>query len=88
MLIFQIWVKQSGNPGPLIFGQAWVRIQKPVVTYDIVSYNRKAVCLNLFAALPNVFLIIKILPLLFNIANVIFEVEMQYLGAITIKTGF
>jgi hypothetical protein len=35
------------------------RTQKPAVTYDIVSYYyRKAVCPNLFAALPNVFLII------------------------------
>jgi hypothetical protein len=30
----------------------WVRIQKP---YDIVSYDRKAVCPYLFATLPNVF---------------------------------
>jgi hypothetical protein len=32
-----------------------VGIQKPVLTYDIVSYYRKAVCPNLFAALPNIF---------------------------------
>jgi hypothetical protein len=32
-----------------------VRIQKPVVTYDVVSCYRKLVCLNLFAVLPNVF---------------------------------
>jgi hypothetical protein len=30
-----------------------VRIQKSVVTYDMVSYYRKGVCPNLFAALPN-----------------------------------
>jgi hypothetical protein len=34
----------------------WVRIQKPVVTYDIVSYYRKAVRPNLFAALPIIFI--------------------------------
>jgi hypothetical protein len=33
----------------------WVRIQKPLVTYDIVSYNTKTACPNLFAAFPNVF---------------------------------
>jgi hypothetical protein len=38
----------------------------------------------LFAALPNVF-INKTLPFLFNIAHVILEVEMQYLGAKTIQ---
>jgi hypothetical protein len=32
-----------------------VRIQKPVVTYDMVSYYTKAACPDLFAALPNVF---------------------------------
>jgi hypothetical protein len=31
------------------------RIKKPVVAYDIVSYYKKAVCPNLFAALPNIF---------------------------------
>jgi hypothetical protein len=30
-----------------------VRIQKPVVIYDIVGYYRKAVCTDLFATLPN-----------------------------------
>jgi hypothetical protein len=34
---------------------ARVRIQNPVVTYKIVRYDRKAVCSNLFAALPKVF---------------------------------
>jgi hypothetical protein len=34
-----------------------VRIKKPVVTYDIVSYCRKAACPNLFAALPNIFIV-------------------------------
>jgi hypothetical protein len=29
--------------------------QKPVVTYDTVSYYRKAVCSDLFTTLPNVF---------------------------------
>jgi hypothetical protein len=33
----------------------WVRIQKPVVTYDKVSYDRKAAGPDLFATLPNVF---------------------------------
>jgi hypothetical protein len=32
-----------------------VGIKKPLVTYDIVSYYRKAVCPNLFAALPDFF---------------------------------
>jgi hypothetical protein len=32
--------------------QLWLRIQKPAVTYDIVSYDTKAVCPDLFAALP------------------------------------
>jgi hypothetical protein len=27
----------------------WVRIQKPVATYDLVRYDRKAACPNLFA---------------------------------------
>jgi hypothetical protein len=34
-----------------------VRIKKPAVTYDIVSYYIKAVCPNLFAALTNIFII-------------------------------
>jgi hypothetical protein len=32
-----------------------VRIQKPVVTYDKVTCDKKAVCSDLFATLPNVF---------------------------------
>jgi hypothetical protein len=32
-----------------------VRIQKPVVTYNVVTCDKKAVCPDLFAALPNVF---------------------------------
>jgi hypothetical protein len=68
-----------------MYGQAKrVRIQKPVVTYDTVSYYIIAVCLNLFAALPNVF-ILKILPFLLNFADVIFEVKMKYFKAKTIK---
>jgi hypothetical protein len=39
----------ENKPSGLVF--------KPVVTYDIVSYNRKAVCPNLFAALSNAFII-------------------------------
>jgi hypothetical protein len=38
---------------------------------------------NLFAALPNVFFYLNLLFLL-NVADVIFEVEMQYLRAKTI----
>jgi hypothetical protein len=38
----------------LIWNQQ-VRIQKPVVTYDVVTYDKKAVCPDLFAMLPNVF---------------------------------
>jgi hypothetical protein len=38
-------------------------------------------CLNLFAALPNVILIITFLPFLLNTADVIFYVEMQHLRA-------
>jgi hypothetical protein len=37
------------------FLQRWVRIQKPVVTYDIVTCDKKAVFTDLFATLPNVF---------------------------------
>jgi hypothetical protein len=33
----------------------WIHIQKPVVTYDIVSFDRKTMCPDLFATLPNVF---------------------------------
>jgi hypothetical protein len=49
-----------------------------------VSYHRRALCLSLFAALPNVSSVL-ILLILFNIADVIFEVERQYLRAKTIK---
>jgi hypothetical protein len=35
------------------FFKAGPALKKLVVTYDIVSYNRKVVCPNLFAALPN-----------------------------------
>jgi hypothetical protein len=35
--------------------QTWVRIQKPVVTYDIVTFDIKAVCPDLFATLPYFF---------------------------------
>jgi hypothetical protein len=61
-----------------------VRIQKPVVTYNVVSCYRKAVCPNLFAVLPNVF-INEISSLVLNIAYVIFEVEIQYMREKTIK---
>jgi hypothetical protein len=37
------------------FSKTWVRIQKPVVTYYVVSYYRKAVSQDLLATLPNVF---------------------------------
>jgi hypothetical protein len=37
----------KGKQGPYL--------KKPVVTYDIVSYDRKAVCPDLFATLANVF---------------------------------
>jgi hypothetical protein len=61
-----------------------VRIQKPVVTYDSVSYDRKAVCPNLCAELPYIF-IFKILPFLLNFADGLFGVKLQYLRAKTIK---
>jgi hypothetical protein len=32
-----------------------VRIQKPVVTYNIVTNDKRAVCPDLFATLPNGF---------------------------------
>jgi hypothetical protein len=38
-----------------LLGHCWVRIQKPVVTYDVVTCDKKAVCPDLFATLPNVF---------------------------------
>jgi hypothetical protein len=41
----------------------------------------------LFAALPNVFIIL-ISPFLLDIADVICDVEMQYLRAKPIKSGF
>jgi hypothetical protein len=47
-----------------------VRIQKPVETYDMESYNRKAVCPNSLTALLNIFFL-KILPFLLNIADII-----------------
>jgi hypothetical protein len=43
-------------PSKLVFcNRTWVRIQKPVVTYDIVTCDKKAVCPDLFATLTNVF---------------------------------
>jgi hypothetical protein len=45
---------------------------------------RKAVCPNLFAALPNVFFF-KILPFLLHFADSLFGVKLQYLRAKTIK---
>jgi hypothetical protein len=52
---------------------ARVRIQKPLATNYVVSYYKKAVCPNLFAALPNIFCHINLL----DIADVVFEVEIQ-----------
>jgi hypothetical protein len=66
---------------------SWVRIQKPVVTYGIVSYDRKAVRPNLCAALPNIF-IFEILPFLLNLSGGLFGVKLQYLRANTIKKLF
>jgi hypothetical protein len=65
----------------------WVRIQKPVVTYDVVSYYRKAVCSNLFAALPNIFYHLNF-TILLSIADVMFEVEIKYLRSKTIERLF
>jgi hypothetical protein len=42
----------------------------------LVSNYRKAVCPNLFAVLPNIF-IIKILPFLLKFGDVIFEVSFH-----------
>jgi hypothetical protein len=60
----------------LIYLCTWVRVQKPEVTYDIVSYCRKAVGPNFFSALPNVHFN-YILPFLLNIAHFIINIEMQ-----------
>jgi hypothetical protein len=57
---------------------AWVRIQKPVITYDIVTCDKKAACPDLLQCCQ-MFFIIKILPFLLNISDVIFEVEIQHL---------
>jgi hypothetical protein len=49
----EVELMYPGTDPMIVSYNARARIQKPVVTYDIVSYYRKAVCSNLFATYPD-----------------------------------
>jgi hypothetical protein len=55
----------------------WASIQKPVVTYDLVSYYKKQ-CVQINLKHCQVFFFHQILPFLLNIAGINIEKENKY----------
>jgi hypothetical protein len=87
MIRWQRW-KGGTLSSPL---PARVRILKPVVTYDIVTFDKKAVCPDLFATLPNVFhhinftIYIKHCRCNFWSGNTIFEIQTYWKVVLNIR---